>query len=180
MQGVQAPAIKVTLPVALDSRDSKRRRWGWGGGVFLPWILWWRAGRQLFVQRSVCQFAAGQRWWLRQSWAWCCRCHRVGVKLESVPIVTADRSVNGESGISLCCESSSADFSQTAHLTRGVDFCQTAHLARGADFVFGQTAYLRVLPWRRCCWGDVPTAFFTFRITATWRQSYECVLFGLD
>ena len=32
MQGVQAPAIKVTLPVALDSRDSKRRRWGGGGG----------------------------------------------------------------------------------------------------------------------------------------------------
>ena len=68
MQGVQAPAIKVTLPVALDSRDSKRRRWGWGvGGVILPWSLWWRAGRQLFVQRSLCQFVAGQRWWLRQS-----------------------------------------------------------------------------------------------------------------
>ena len=38
MQGVQAPAIKVTLPVALDSRDSKRRRWGvggWGGSSCL-------------------------------------------------------------------------------------------------------------------------------------------------
>ena len=61
-------------------------------------------------------------------------------ELESVPIVTADQSVNGESGSSLCCEPSSADFCQTAHLTRGVDFCQTAHLTRGVDF--SQTAHL--------------------------------------
>ena len=178
----------MTLPVALDSRDSKRRRWGWGWGSS---CLGSCGGGQ--VDSCLCN---GQCVSLPLGSDGGCVSRGPGVvavtELESVPIVTADRSVNGESGISLCCESSSADFSQTAHLTRGVDFCQTAHLARGvdfcqtahlargADFVFGQTAYLRVLPWRRCCWGDVPTAFFTFRITATWRQSYECVLFGLD
>ena len=187
MQGVQAPAIKVTLPVALDSRDSKRRRWGWGRRGGGSSCLGAGGGGQ--VDSCLCNghcvsLSPGSDGGCVSRRPRCCCSHRVVVKLESVPIVTADRSVNGESGSSLCCESSSADFSrsayladfsQTVHIARGVDFSQTAYLARGADF--SQTAHLRVLPWRRCCWGDVPTAFFTFRVTTAWRQSYECVLF---